>query len=104
MDFDKPILTELGVKYFINASLRNCREFKTKYNNNILNIILLLVFLGIIFFILLVKYKGKLTPAEKEMKNLEKQQYILTKVKNYQDSKLRASSHLITGLPDFTNY
>ena len=36
-------------------------------------------FIIILGAILLYKYKGKLTPSEKEMKNREKQQYILCK-------------------------
>ena len=43
--------------------------------------------------------EGKLTPVEKDMKNREKQQYILSKIKNYQEAKQRAQQELITGLP-----
>jgi hypothetical protein len=50
-------------------------------------------------FVLVVKYKGKLTPSEKATKNAEKQQYILAKIKNYQDAKKLAQQELITGLP-----
>jgi hypothetical protein len=49
--------------------------------------------------VLLFKYKGKLTPKEIQIKDNEKQQYILSKIKNYQDTRLRESQNLITGLP-----
>jgi hypothetical protein len=52
---------------------------------------------------LLYKYKGKLTPAEKMAKDDQKKQYILSKIKTYQDSKLRAQQELITGLPYWNN-
>ena len=104
MDFiEKPSLTEPGVKYFINTTLKNCREFKNKYNNILLNVVLIGLFILLVCFVLLVKYKGKLTPHEKEIKNVEKQQYILSKIKNYQDSKLHTQQQLITGLPHFTS-
>jgi hypothetical protein len=37
------------------------------------------------------------------MKNKEKQQYILEKIKNFQQAKLRAHQQLITGLPHWEN-
>jgi hypothetical protein len=45
------------------------------------------------------KYKGRLTPEEKEQKEIEKQQYILKKIKTFQEDKLRMQQQLITGLP-----
>lgn len=95
----KPILTEPGVKYFLNETLKQCREFKNTYHNLIYNIVLCVLFFLLLLFILLIKYKGKLTPSERETKNREKQQYILSKIKNYQQAKQRAQDELITGLP-----
>jgi len=100
-NFSKPTLIEPGVKYFLSQTLKQCRDFKNKYNNLILNISLGIGFLFLLGVILLYKYKGKLTPVEKEMKNRQKQQYILTKIKNYQEAKQKASQDLITGLPNW---
>ena len=33
-EFSKPMLTEPGVKYFLSATLKQCNEFRNKYNNN----------------------------------------------------------------------
>ena len=98
-EFDKPTLIEPGVKYFLNETLKQCHIFKNKHNNHIMNIVLMSGFFLLLGLILLYKYKGKLTPAEKINKNNEKKQYILSKIKNYQDTKLRESQSLITGLP-----
>ena len=103
MNINKPSLIEPGVKYFLNETLKQCHEIKAKYNNYLLNIILLIIFLLILGAVLLYKYKGKLTPAEKVAKDNQKKQYILSKIKNYQDSKLRAQQELITGLPYWNN-
>lgn len=102
-DFSKPVLIEPGVKYFLSETLKQCREFKIKYNNIIFNVLLFFFFILILGLILLYKYKGKLSPIEKEKKNREKQQYILEKIKIFQESKRKASQELITGLPFWEN-
>ena len=73
--------------------------FKESYNVFVLNISLFVGFLIILGIVLLFKYKGKLTPKEIEIKDKEKQQYILSKIKNFQQAKRVAHQELITGLP-----
>jgi hypothetical protein len=102
-EFSKPLLIEPGVKYFLSETLKQCREFKNKYNNILLNIGLFFLFVVILGVILLFKYKGKLTPGEKAKRNYEQQQYILSKIQNFQEAKKRASQELITGLPAWEN-
>ena len=102
MDFNnyaKPILTEPGVRYFLNETLKQCHLFKEKYNNTMFNIGVTIAFFIILGIILLYKYKGKLTPEEVIKKEVQKKQYILSKIKNYQNTKLREQQQLITGLP-----
>ena len=106
MDFDdspKPALTEPGVKYFLHQTLKQCHVVREKFHNTVFNIGLFLAFLIILGLILLYKYKGKLTPVEIERKNKEKQQYILSKIQNFEQAKRRASQELITGLPAWEN-
>lgn len=102
-EYIRPILTEPGVKYFLNESLKQCHDFKIKYHNLLLNLGLFLGFVILLGIIFLIKYKGKLTPSEKQRKENEKKQYILSKIKNYQDAKRRAQQELITGLPQWDN-
>ena len=102
-DFSKPMLTEPGVKYFLNATLKQCNEFRNKYNNVLMNIGLLISFLIVVGLILLYKYKGRLTPSEKARQDREKQEYILTRIKQLQENKRRAHQELITGLPNWDN-
>jgi septal ring-binding cell division protein DamX len=101
--FDRPMLTEPGVKYFINETLKQCHQFKEKHQNMIFNIGLLITFFIILGILLLYKYKGKLTPEEIEEKERIKKLYILSKIKNFQDAKIRAQQELITGLPQWEN-
>jgi len=99
----RPMLTEPGVKYFINETLKQCHQYKEKYHNLNFNIGLLVVFFIILGILLLYKYKGKITPEEIEEKELQKKQYILSKIRNYQDAKTKAQQKLITGLPQWDN-
>uniref|UniRef100_A0A6C0KPC4 Uncharacterized protein n=1 Tax=viral metagenome TaxID=1070528 RepID=A0A6C0KPC4_9ZZZZ len=98
-EIKKPMLTEPGVKFFLNETLKQCHIHKDKFYNMLLNIGLFIGFLIALGIFLLYKYKGKLSPQEIEEKELEKKKYILSKIRNYQDTKLRAQQQLITGLP-----
>ena len=99
----RPMLTEPGVKYFINETLKQCRQFKEKHKHIIFNIALLVMFFIILGILLLYKYKGKLSAEEIEQKELLKKQYILSKIKNFQDAKIKSQQELITGLPHLDN-
>ena len=101
--FTKPTLTEPGTKYFLSQTLKQCHVIRDKFHNIIFNVGLLLFFLLVLGSILLYKYKGRLSPVEKQRKNVEQQQYILSKIKNLQEAKKIAHQELITGLPNWNN-
>jgi len=96
---NKPALIETDFKYYLNMTLKKCHNFKESYYNTVLNIILFISVIIIIGIILFVKYKGKLKPDEIAFKNIQKQQYILERIKNFQIAKQKAQQELITGLP-----
>lgn len=98
-NISKPILTEPGIKYYLNEALKQCHRVKLEWHNTLFNVGLLIFFLTILACLLLYKYKGKLTPEELETKEIEKKHYILSMIKNFQDAKVRAQQELITGLP-----
>jgi hypothetical protein len=100
-DFSKPKLIEPGVKYFLNETLKQTHLFKMKHHNLFFNLGLFFFFVCILGIILFVKYKGRLSSLEKEKKEQDKKQYILSKIKILQESKKRAHQELITGLPHF---
>lgn len=102
-NFTKPLLTEPGVKYFLNETLKNCHNIREQYNNMLFNIGLFILFIFILATILYIKYKGKLSPEEIYEKNIEKQNYILEKIIKFQEEKRKVNQNLITGLPHFTN-
>ena len=98
-----PSLIEPGTKSFLNHTLRQCHIIKSKYYNELFNMGIFLTLSIVVSAVLFYKYKGRLTPLEKERKNREKQQYILSKIKKVQESKLRSQQELITGLPNWDN-
>jgi hypothetical protein len=103
MDISKPILTEPGIKYFLHQTLKQCHITKNAFHTAVFNIGLLLGFIIILAAILFFKYKGKTTPAEKQKKDYEKQQYILSKITKLQNTKRIERQELITGLPNWEN-
>jgi len=100
---NNPSLVEPGVKYFLNQTLKQCSEIKNVYINYFFNILLFILFILILGGFLIYKYKGKLTPIEIKEKDLQKQQYILSKIKNYENAKKIEREELITGLPSWRN-
>jgi hypothetical protein len=98
-EYTKPSLIEPGVKYFLHHTLKQCHIVKNNFHNLVFNIGLFIGFVIILGVILYYKYKGRLTPVELERKNKEKQQYILSKIKVFQEAKRTAHQELITGLP-----
>ena len=99
----KPRLVENGVKYFLNETLKQCHKFKENLRNWMFNIGLFVFFSLILVIVLTYKYKGKLSPIQKQKKDREKQQYILSKIQNFQLAKKKAHQELITGLPNWDN-
>ncbi len=80
---ENPKLTEPGVKYFMNQVLKHCNQQKTVFTNTIFNLILFLIFVLIIGGFLYYKYRGKLTPQEKEAKLREQKQDIMFTFRNF---------------------
>jgi hypothetical protein len=102
-DISKPLLVEPGIKYFLHETLKQCKQYKERYTNYIYNAGFLIFFIFVLGAILLYKYKGKLSVEELDQKEREKKQYILSKIKNFQDAKRIAHQELITSLPNWDN-
>ena len=99
MDFTKPALTEFSTKYYIRNSLKEVRRFKDKYITILVNVLLFLLFVGVVGGLLYYKYKGKLTPDEKRQKEQEKKMYLFQKLHQISYEKQKESQSLITNLP-----
>lgn len=102
-EYVSPSLVENGMKYFLNETLKNCHTFKKEYYNLLFNISIFIALLAALTCFLIFKYKGKPTPMERQQKDREKQQYILSKIKIFKENRERMHQSLITGLPSWEN-
>tara|TARA_B100000524_G_scaffold157575_2_gene79886 strand:+ start:7105 stop:7452 length:348 start_codon:yes stop_codon:yes gene_type:complete len=102
---ERPNLIEPGMKYFVNETLKKCHTIKSSYNNFFYNTIGFILFFLILAIFLIIRYKGKLTPIEKDVKLRQQKTYILSKIKQMQDVKKQQvqTSNMITDLPKLTN-
>jgi hypothetical protein len=98
---NKPSLIEPGVKYFLNETLKNCRSKKQIREKININIVLLLFFFIIIGSILYYKWTTKPTLEELKQRDNIKKYYILNKIKQITDKKLKNRNETITNLPKF---
>ena len=99
MELNRPSLTEFNTKYFVRHSLKETRNFKDKYITIFVNIFLFILFVGTIGGLLYYKYKGKLTPEEKAMKERQRKLYLFQKLQQYSHDKQKERQQLITNLP-----
>jgi hypothetical protein len=91
-----PLLIEPGVKYFLSGTLKECRKFKDAHTSIFFNMYMAGILFVIIGGFLLFRYKGKLTPAEIELKNRKKKEYIINKLN--QIAYLRKNQGLPEGM------
>jgi hypothetical protein len=98
-----PKLIEPGVRYFLSGTLKECRKFKDNNATIIFNISMLCILVVIIGGFLYYRYKGKLTPAEVEIKQRKKKEYIISKL--HQMAYLRKTqgnaNGMITSFPQW---
>jgi hypothetical protein len=98
MEYSKPYLIEPGAKYFIEGTLKQCREVKNKYITIIFNISMFILLCTLLACILIYRYKGKLTKEENEIINIKKQEYIISKLQQLNNSKINNNENKITNL------
>ena len=98
MEYSKPYLIEPGAKYFIEGTLKQCREVKKKYITIIFNISMFILLCTLLACILIYRYKGKLTKEENEIINIKKQEYIISKLQQLNNSKINNNENKITNL------
>ena len=100
---NNPILVEPGTKYFINQTLKQCRQKSINFYNNLYNIILLMIFLGVTSGVLYYKKITKPTMEDKVKKENTRRLYLINKLKIYNHKMLKESQELITNLPMYQN-
>ena len=97
----RPLLIEPGVRYFISSTLKECRKFKDNHASIFFNMYVAGILSLVIGGFLLFRYRGKPTPAELEIKNRKKHEYIISKLNQiaYLKKNQGLPEGMITGLP-----
>ena len=100
---NKPILIEPGTKYFLSETLKNCNKSRTYYNNILLNISLLSLFILVISLYLGYKYNNKKNKSseDKTKKQMKIENYILGKLGNVFYEHQKKNEQMLTNLPKF---
>jgi hypothetical protein len=97
-----PKLIESSTRSYLYNILQKCHSNRVSVYYYVLNIGVLILFLGTTFSILYFCNKYKLTDYEKNQKMIRDQQYVLSKIRYYKEvsnKKQDSEYSSITGLP-----
>lgn len=94
-----PRLIDTNFKNYMFHSLQKCHEYKTNIYTYAFNIIVFSMFILCFGLVLYFCYKGKKSPKEMHEKMLREQEYVLSKIRYYQNAKIAEANNIITDLP-----
>lgn len=94
-----PRLIESSIKNTLYQTLNKCHDMRVKYYSIFFNAAIFIIFVGITGVALYFCYKRKLTPEEQYDKMIMDQQYILSKIRFYQNERIDHPLSAITSLP-----
>lgn len=94
-----PKLIENGARMHLIEGLINVHNKKMVLNSIILNVVVFVIFTSIFGMVLYLSRKNKLSPYDQNLKDMKEQEYILTKIRHYQNQK-KDTDFPITSLPN----
>lgn len=95
-----PRLIENSAKNYLLQTLQKCHNNRVSIYYYALNIGVFILFVGVVGLVLYYCSKQKLSDYDKQQKNLKDQQYILSKIRYYQEDKKQENQSRIS---DITN-
>jgi len=99
-----PKLIEPSMKYHLYDTLRKCHQNRVVLYSYVLNIGILVLFLGTVGFLLYYCYTNKLTDEEKERRMIRDQQYVMSKIRFFQEEKKNQSLSNVANLQGAYQY
>ena len=96
-------LIEPGVRYFYNKTLQGCHNVKEKYYNGLYNLGLLIGFILLSGIILYFKRSSRPTLEDREKQKRLQYEYIVSKMRNYQDVRARQAPNIVADMPIWEN-
>lgn len=103
MDETSPRLIDSTFQNYMYNTLQKCHQYKVNIYTWVFNIIIFVLFVSITSVVLYFCYKKKLTPEEQKQKMIRDQEYILSKIRYYQNERIKSQSSNITDLPHIYN-
>jgi hypothetical protein len=94
-----PNLTENSMKSYLSSILSNCHCHRIHIYYIVLNLSVFILFISITAIILYYCYKRKPNAYEYRKKMLRDQEYVLNKIRFYQEQNQKEQSSSITKLP-----
>ena len=94
-----PRLIETSIKSDLYQTLNKCQDMRVKYYSIFFNVAIFVIFVGVCGAALYFCYKRKMTPEEQYQKMVMDQQYILSKIRFYQNERVDHPLSAITSLP-----
>jgi len=96
-----PQLIEPNAKYYLFDTLKHCHDHRITLYYYALNISVFVIFVGITGYLLYYCHTHKLSDYERERKMIKDQQYVLSKIRFYQEEKKQQnqSQTSMTNLP-----
>jgi hypothetical protein len=82
-----PKLIETGVRHYMHTVLHKCYEQRIHLYSAVLNVGILVVFVLVVGCALWYGSSRKLSPEEQKRKMVKEQQYILSKIRDFQVQK-----------------
>ena len=96
-------LIEPGVRYFYTKTLQGCHHVKEKYYNGLFNLGLLISFVFVVCIILYIKRKTRPTLEDRQKNKHIQYNYIVSKLRNYQDIRARHNMNITSDPPIMEN-
>ena len=82
-----PRLIEGGVRNYMQSTLNKCYDHRVQIYTFTFNVVVLIAFLGITGMTLWYCHSRKLSPQDRYKKQLKDQEYVLTKIRQFQMEK-----------------
>lgn len=101
-----PKLIEPGTHYFLNQSLKQCKQTKYNLYSHVFNFVSAIIFLGSISIFLYIQYKNHNNEKLKEKKEYDTQnqyQKIIHIIQEHNYDTMKQKQDIITNLPTYTN-
>jgi hypothetical protein len=96
---ENPLLIEYPMKSYLSTILSKCHINRINIYYIVLNVSVFILFISIVGITLYYCYKRKPSAYEYHQKMMKEQEYVLSKIRFYQEQNQKANISPITNLP-----